>query len=79
MGTITNNKKYSNNDNIAAYYHNHRYYRYCSYTIDFDIIHIEIKILDNLHNRFRYSNGKTIPIKLVLISLLKLHLLWQKK
>lgn len=50
-----------------------------SYTIDFDIVHIEIKILDNLHNRLWYSNGKTIPIKLVLISLLKLHLLWQKK
>ena len=49
------------------------------YTIDFDIVHIEIKILDNLHNRFWYSNGKTILIKLVLISLLKLHLLWQKK
>lgn len=51
---------------------------YC-YTIDFDIVHIEIKILDDLHNRFWYSNGKTILIKLVLISLLKLHLLWQKK
>lgn len=31
-----------------------------SYTIDFDIVHIEIKILDNLHNRLWYSNGKTI-------------------
>lgn len=33
-------------DNITAYYHNHRYYRCCSYTIDFDIVHIEIKILE---------------------------------
>ena len=57
------------NKNTRTYY----------YTIDFDIVHIEIKILDNLHNRFRYSNGKTILIELVLISLLKLHLLWQKK
>ena len=60
-------------------YYQNKNTRTCFYTIDFDIVHIEIKILDNLHNRFRYSNGKTMLIELVLISLLKLHLLWQKK